>query len=123
MRLPSGRQHSVHVRLSDDEYTEIAGRAAAARLTIPSYLAAAGRLTGDQPGPVQFRAIAAEMMGLRRLVAGVARNVNQVAAATNTGAAPAETSAVLLASERVLHRTDDLLAGLRRYVPTGSDEE
>lgn len=121
-RLPGGRVHQVKVRLSDQEYIEVAARAAAAGLTPASFLALSGRLSGDRPGPVQFRALATELLGVRRLVSGVARNVNQVAAAVNSGVRPAETAAVLAASERILGRLDGVLAGLDRHVPVKAGE-
>ncbi|MEJ5913185.1 hypothetical protein [Pseudokineococcus sp. 1T1Z-3] len=131
-RVPGGRHRPVHVRVSDDEHVRLSARAAAAGLSLPAWLVAAGMadrggagrdVGGDGAGGRSFaggsmsalerRAWAAEFVAVRRLARGVATNVNQLAAGYNaTGEVGTELHAVLDAARRVMDRMDDLGARL-----------
>jgi Bacterial mobilisation protein (MobC) len=122
-RLPGGRPHNLRVRLSEAEYESVQSRAGAAGLSVAAYLAAAaeprGPLGVTHMPAEERRAWASELMAVRRLVAAVGNNVNQLARAANSGAAvdPDEVRAVLEACDRVVTRTatvlDQLGAGRR----------
>lgn len=128
-RVPGGRHRPVHVRVSDDEHVRLSARAAAAGLSLPAWLVAAGMadrggagrdggaggrsLAGGSMSALERRAWAAEFVAVRRLARGVATNVNQLAAGYNaTGQVGTELHAVLDAARRVMDRMDDLGARL-----------
>jgi hypothetical protein len=128
-RVPGGRHRPVHVRVSDDEHVRLSARAAAAGLSLPAWLVAAGMadrggsgrdggaggrsLAGGSMSALERRAWAAEFVAVRRLARGVATNVNQLAAGYNaTGEVGTELHAVLDAARRVMDRMDDLGARL-----------
>jgi len=83
------RDNQVLVKLNDDEYLKIKARAAAAGLTSASYLAVVG--TQDVPEAaegakltdVQLRALVAELYAIKRILRGMATNLNQMAAVAN----------------------------------------
>ena len=105
----------LRVRLSDAEFASVQARAEAAGLSVAAYLAAAA----EPRGPLgvahmpagERRAWASELMAVRRLVAAVGNNLNQLARASNSGAEvdPGEARAVLDACDRVVARTGDVL--------------
>lgn len=80
MRQVGGRQHKVTVRLSTPEYEGVVARAAAARLSLASYLAAAGQedRAGRGLGVSERRAVAAELFGARRVLMRAAENLNRL---------------------------------------------
>jgi hypothetical protein len=94
------RPHLVRVRLSDEEYTRIAGRAEVVGLTVPGYLATRGQEDIGSParGPAgprmtgaQMRALVAELYALKRILRAAGNNLNQCAKVANaTGGTPAE---------------------------------
>ncbi|MGH7744978.1 MAG: plasmid mobilization protein [Candidatus Dormibacteria bacterium] len=118
-RRRGGRAHQVLVRLDDEEFAAIAARATACRLTVASYLAAAGNRDATDGGGggwsvEQRRALVAELFAVQRVLRGVATNLNQLTALANTQreippgvAGAAETAARLMARvERVVVALD-----------------
>jgi len=86
-RTPGGRPHQVSVRLTAAEFEAVSLRAAAARVSVPHYLAlraleAAPTTAMDTPA---LRAWALEMFNLRAELNKVGVNVNQVARLLNGG--------------------------------------
>ena len=130
-RLVGGRKTAtVGVRCTAEELADLKSRAGREGLSVPAYLmaAATGRrvLPGrelERPAPVggaavssaeELRTVAGELMAVRRVVVGIATNVNQLAKVANaTGAVPAETGASLDAAARALQRVDVVAAAIR----------
>lgn len=119
-RVAGGRQHQVKARFTDEEFQVIAARAAAARASVPAYLAAVG-LQPVQPGQIDaatVRALAAEMMGLRRQVNRVGHNINQVAHLLHgAGQIAGHAATTYRAATAILSRIDPLLDRLEDYLP------
>lgn len=85
-RVEGGRRHPVKICFTDAEYEVIAARAADARVSVQRYLVD-GALA-RRPSRTAPSALAAELAGLRRLTAGLANNINQIARRLNAGADP-----------------------------------
>ncbi len=113
------RVHVCSVRLNDDEKTQLAAAATAARTTLPAFLArsalaAADDLDNTAAAIAGRRELVSEFFAARRHLGHVGNNLNQVARALNSGAQPAELDAVIAATQRAVQRvqdvTDQLLA-------------
>jgi Mobilization protein NikA len=115
-RREGGRAHRVTVRLDDAEFTAIAARAAASRLTVASYLAAAGNRDGRGGGGwsvEQRRVLVAELLTLQRVLRGVATNLNQIAALGNAQRrVPPEVGAAAEAAGRLMTRVEQVVVAL-----------
>lgn len=102
-RERTGRSHRVYV--SEDEAVRLAKRAAEQRVTVPRLLVESA--LSDVETPTERRAAIAELFALRRSLAGMANNVNQLARAANTnGRAPVGTGAALEGIVRAVERID-----------------
>ncbi len=75
------RPHRPRVQLSDEELAEVTRRADAAGMGVPLYLKVRG-LSSDPVGP-GVGEVLTELLALRRLLSGVANNVNQIARVAN----------------------------------------
>jgi hypothetical protein len=110
----------VVVRFTDGEYQAVAVRAVAAGLTVPSYLA----LTGLRPEGVaaaDAKSALTNIAGARRVLAGVASNLNQLTHKLHgTGEVDAALPAVLAAVERVSVRVEDAIADVAAVVTGGA---
>jgi hypothetical protein len=132
-RHQGGRRHRHTVRLSEDEQRVIAARAGEAGVSVPRFLTEAG-IAGDAGTASERRAAAAELLAVRRLLAAIGVNLNQLAKAANaTGEHPPALEATLHATARILARLDEVTAayghlglpyGLRpeRTRPAAGDE-
>jgi hypothetical protein len=134
-----GRDNSVHVRLTDEELALVEARAIGAGLTTASYLAEIGKAArpavlsnpleptesgevapegllveqGRGLGVLERRAFAAELMAVRRILSGVATNLNQLAKVANsTGQAPPQVGATAAAVLRYLPRLEAVAVAL-----------
>jgi hypothetical protein len=88
----------VELHFTDEEYGMLAARAAEERVTIQRYIvshAMSRRLTLNT-------ALTEELTALRRLVANLANNMNQIARHLNSGG---RSDASLTATAHALHRT------------------
>lgn len=105
-RVPGGRRVLVQVKFTEDEYVAVALRASAARLTVPSYLA----ITGLRPSGVasaDAKSAVTNLSGTRRVLAGVANNLNQLTAKLHsTGELDDSLPVVVEAVERLTRRVD-----------------
>ena len=121
-RQPGGRPHQHLVRLSDEEQVQILARARVAGVSVPRLLVEAA-LAGDAQTASERRALVAEFLAARRLLARVSNNVNQLAAAANaTGEVPAELHATMHAVARVTARLDASVAELNGAPPARTPE-
>ena len=109
----------VNVKLTETEYQSVAARAIAAGLTVPSYLA----LTGLRPEGVaagDAKAALINARGARRVLSGVANNLNQLTAKLHsTGEFDEALPVVVGAVDRVMARVDDAIAELSTVVTGG----
>lgn len=114
-RVPGGRPYTVSVDLSEDEFRSISERASEVGLSIGAYIAAAAepRTSFGIAGmpAMERRAWATELMAVRQLLAAAGNNVNQLAAAANSGARvdPGTANATINACDRAAARVTELL--------------
>ena len=110
----------VVVRLTDAEHDAVSLRAVAAGLIVPSYLALSGlRLEGMAAADAKAALINAR--GARRVLAGVANNLNQLTAKLHgTSEADAALPAVVAAVDRVTGRVDEAIADVAALVTGGA---
>jgi len=115
-RSPKSRAHKrVHVcsvRLNDEEKTQLATAATAARTSLPAFLArsglaAASDLDNTVAAIAGRRELVSEFFAARRHLGHVGNNLNQVARAINSGVWPAELDAVIAATQRAVQRVQD----------------
>lgn len=117
-RVDGGRRVRIVVRVTDGEYAQLARRAGAAALTVPSYLAVTG-LRPDGVPIAETRSALTNLTAVRRLLIGATTNLNQLTAKLHaTGELDPALPAVLAAVQRIAARTDqavtDLAATLAR---------
>ncbi len=82
-RLVGGRSRPIKVKVSDEQYEQLAAMAAAGGVSIPKLLVD-GVLARDGLTVSQRQGRYATFMALRRQLAGVATNLNQIAKWANT---------------------------------------
>lgn len=112
-KLPGGRTRQINVRVSTEEWLGLQARAVESGMSVPRLLVDAA-LRDARPAPTVSPAEASELFAIRRLLAGVANNVNQVAKVTNaTGETPAQTEDVFRAVARLVARLDALMDKVR----------
>lgn len=115
-RRPAG----VLIRLTDQERDALASRAAAQGISVQRYLlecaAAVEAGGGDLETKTQRDEFAKDLLSVRRLLANVANNANQVAKAANSGGlvgiqrqADASFAAARRASDRIYDLLDEVL--------------
>lgn len=111
---------AVQVKFTGEEYRAVVARAVAAGLTVPSYLALSGlRPEGVAAGDAKAALI--NVRGARRVLAGVANNLNQLTAKLHgTGEVDAALPAVVVAVERLMQRVDVAIAEVAAVVTGGA---
>lgn len=111
--MTGGRQHSHRVLVTPEEEARLVQLAEAQRVTVPRLLIET-TLSSVGETPTQRRAAMAELFALRRQLAGVANNLNQIARVANADGRIAAGTAHALADVRALAvRIDATLEGLR----------
>lgn len=85
--VAGGRQHSHRVLVTPEEEARLVRLAESARVTVPRLLIEAALAVGAGGGetPTQRRDAMAELFAVRRLLAAVSNNVNQIARHANAG--------------------------------------
>ena len=110
------RTHLHPVRVSEEEKQALLVRAAEQNVSVSRLLVESALAGGE--APEGRRAVMAELFALRRLLATVANNVNQVARATNiSGTVPDSAAGALADARDLMARIDvalDQLGGARR---------
>lgn len=118
--MRGGRPIRVVVRLTPGEYRVLAARAQDAGLTVPSYLA----LTGSRPDGVaaaDARSALTNIAGVRRVLAGVAGNLNQLTRKLHgTGEIDVTLPAVLATVEELTPAVADAVGRVAAVVTGGS---
>lgn len=116
-RVEGGRQHVLKLRLDDAEYDAITARAADSKVSVQRLLVSCA-LTRRSPASLAPSALAAELAGLRRLVANLANNINQIARRLNSGGVPDSSIPVAAdAVRRAMLRLDSALSALTAEWP------
>jgi len=109
----------ANVKLTEEEYQSVTARAVAAGLTVPSYLALAG-LRPEGVASADAKAALINARGARRVLAGVANNLNQLTAKLHaTGELDEALPAVMAATERTMRRVDDAISEISAVVTGG----
>ncbi|MFB4320702.1 plasmid mobilization relaxosome protein MobC [Actinomadura sp. 21ATH] len=121
-RAPGGRPHTVTVRLTDAEYDTVTARAEALGISRQRLLveAATARQVGGATDTGELaltvserRALIAELLAVRRMVAALGTNVNQLARTANaTGRLPDGLPATADAVQRALERLQEAVDNL-----------
>ena len=110
--MPGGRRHAHKVLVTPEEEALLARRAgeqgvSVARLLVESALSEATET------PATRRAAMVELFAIRRLLAGIATNVNQIARYANANHEfPADAAGVLVGVRRIAGRIDEALEDL-----------
>jgi len=118
-RVQGGRRHKHSVRFTADENALVQAAADAAGLTVPHLIAETvlasltGRGTRQMP-VADRRALAHELAAVRSFLAAIGGNVNQLAAAANSGNIPATgaVEATMNTVARAVARLDTAIAPL-----------
>jgi hypothetical protein len=133
-RVQGGRRHKYSVRFTDDEQRLVQASADAAGLTVPHLIAETvlasltGRGTRQMP-VADRRALAQELAAVRGFLAAIGGNVNQLAAAANSGDLPAAgaVEATMIAVARAVARLDAAIAPLdpraNRHTARGDEDD
>ena len=109
---PGGRPHQHMVRVTDMEEAQLRLRADAENVTIPRLLIERALADGGET-PSERREALVELFRVRRQLAGLATNVNQIAHAVNTdGRLPIGTGAALGQIEDVVEKIDAAIEAL-----------
>jgi Bacterial mobilisation protein (MobC) len=104
--VSGGRQHAHRVLVTPEEEARLVQLAERERITVPRLLIEAA-LAGAGETPTQRRHAMTALFGLRRSLAGLAINVNQLAKQGNvTGWFPSEAERVLPEIRRAVERID-----------------
>ncbi len=105
-RVEGGRSLVVKVRFTAAEFEAVAAAAAAEGLTVPSFLAV-GALRPAGVAGADAKSALTNLVGVRRILAGVATNLNQLTAKLHgTGQLDPATGAVIEATERIMGRAE-----------------
>lgn len=109
---PGGRPHQHMVRVTDMEEAQLRLRADAENVTIPRLLVERALADGGET-PTARREALVELFRVRRQLAGLATNVNQIAHAVNTdGRMPVGSAAALARIEEVVEKIDAAIEDL-----------
>lgn len=109
---PGGRPHQHMVRVTVEEEARLRLLAEGQAVTIPRLLVEAA-LAGGGETPTQRREAMTELFRIRRQLAGLTTNVNQIARAVNTdGRMPVGSAAALARIEDVVEKIDAAIDGL-----------
>jgi hypothetical protein len=121
-RVDGGRNRVIKLKLDDADYRSITDRANECKLSVQRFLvscALSRRFSSSTPprGPVPAprigSAASAELVGIRRLTANLANNINQIARVLNSGGTPSDSiPAAAEAVRRVMIRLDSVLAAM-----------
>jgi Bacterial mobilisation protein (MobC) len=107
--VKGGRQHSHRVLVTPEEEARLVRLAEEQRVTVPRLLVEAALARGGET-PTQRRHAMVALFGLRRSLAGLATNVNQLAAHANASDAfPRDADAVLPEIRRAVERIDQAI--------------
>lgn len=111
---PGGRQHSHRVKVTPEEEAVLVQLALAQGVTVPRLLVEAATSRSGESS-TERRAAIAELLAVRRLLAAVSNNVNQLAKHANSGEEfPEEAAMTVRAVRRLVPRIDAAADALAR---------
>ncbi|MFC3688919.1 MobC family plasmid mobilization relaxosome protein [Aquipuribacter hungaricus] len=111
---PGGRQHSHRVKVTPEEEAVLLQLALAQGVSVPRLLVEAATSRSGKSS-TERRAVIAELLAVRRLLAAVSNNVNQLARHANSGEEfPEEAAMTLRAVRRLVPRIDAAADALAR---------
>lgn len=109
---PGGRPHEHKVRVTAHEEAQLRLLADRHAVTVPRLLVEAALARGGET-PSERREALVELFRVRRQLAGLATNVNQIAHRVNTdGRMPVGSADALARIEEVVEKIDDAIEGL-----------
>jgi len=115
-----GRGNKVTVRFTDDEFAVVSAAAAAARLSVPAWLAVLG-LTGTEDrvlDAASIRGVVIELFAVRRGMSNAGRNINDVARLLlGTGELKRNAEVSVTEFRAATARLEALLEELAGYLP------
>ncbi len=112
--VAGGRTIRHEVWVSSDEERRLLARSEALGITVPRLLLESA-LAGSKEASTERRDAMVELFAVRRLLAAVSNNVNQIARHANSGDEfPRDAAGALLAVRRVVARIDVSIEGLAR---------
>ena len=107
--VAGGRRHSHRVLVTPEEEAQLVQRAERERVSVPRLLIEAALAEAGET-PTERRHAMTALFGLRRSLAGLAINVNQLAKQGNvTGQFPREADTVLPEIRRAVERIDSMI--------------
>ncbi len=110
--VAGGRVHAHLVRVTAEEHDALVQSAEAQQVSVPRLLVESA-LSESGETPAQRQAAMVELFAVRRLLAAVSNNLNQVARHANAGEDfPADAAVVLGAVRRIVGRIDQVIDGL-----------
>jgi len=119
-RVHGGRGNKVTVRFTDLEFAVVSASAAAARLSVPAWLAVLG-LTGTEDrvlDAASIRGVVIELFAVRRGMSNAGRNINDVARLLlGTGELKRNTEVAVAEFRAATARLEALLEELASYLP------
>ncbi len=119
-RVEGGRPNKVTVRFTDDEFAVVSASAAAARLSVPAWLAVVG-LTGTEDrvlDPASIWGVVIELFAVRRGMSNAGRNINDVARLLlGTGELKRNAEVSVAEFRAATARVDAFLDELAGYLP------
>jgi hypothetical protein len=111
--VTGGRRHSHRVKVTPEEEARLVLRAAAQRVTVPRLLVESALADGGET-PAQRREAIVQLFAMRRDLAGLATNMNQIARYANTiEAVPEDAYAAMVEVRELVARMDAVIDGLR----------
>jgi len=119
-RVEGGRANKVTVRFTDDEFAEVSAAAAAARLSVPAWLAVLGLTGTDEKvlDAASVRGMVIELFAVRRGMTNAGRNINDVARLLlGTGELKRNTEVSVTEFRAATARLDAFLDELASYLP------
>jgi len=112
--VSGGRVHRHEVKVSVEEEAALVVRALAQHVTVPRLLVESA-LSSAGETPSDRRNLAAELLGIRTLLAAVSNNVNQIAKHANaTGELPENLLATVAAARSLMVRIDETVVRVKR---------
>jgi len=114
-----GRSHSHRVKVTESEAAALADRAEELGVSVPRLMVEAALADpGSTTTAAERQEAMVELFAVRRLLAAVSNNVNQLARQANsTGQVPPEAAATIAAARRLAGRIDGAIDGLSEAGP------
>ena len=110
------RTHRTVIKHTDAEWARVAALAAAQGISVPR-LYERGVSTGDVAAAAEVSRLVVEVHAIQRVLAGAARNLNQIARAANAGGDVSQSQ--VLAAADAMQRQVDRICDVVARIPGG----